>query len=187
MPVSKKRKTKKNGAPNRRLTIRQSARKTAEETMSQIIEAYDIVKAIKPNVIDLIAAELAIAREYVENKLNETVVALDVEEQLGQALDQLEAFQDKIDADTKTINNALVAIDGIMKEADVSASQIMELVKNKKDIGEVRDDLLGLEIDLTNIVDSALMHVNNANTIAMSIGLEWKELISKVPGLNEQG
>lgn len=187
MPVSKKRKTNKNGAPNRRLTIRQSARKTAEETMSQIIEAYDIVKAIKPNVIDLIMAELGIAREYVENKLNESIIALDTEEKLKQVLDQLETFQEKVEGETKTINKTLVVIDNIMKEADVSASQIMELVKNKKDIGEVREDLLGLEIDLTNIIDTVLVHVHNANSLAMGVGLDWKELVSKVPGLNEQG
>lgn len=185
MPVSKKRKTKKNGAGNRRLTIRQSARKAAEDTMANIIQAYDNVNVVATQVFEPVEAEMGIAESFFKDKLNSPVIDLADEDRFNKYIDRLEEIRDDLEIVKQNRLNALVFIDKEMHKADATATKVMELVQGKKEISEDKDTLLGYEVELAMYMDNVLDVVHKVTTDVSNIVLVYKNYNEHIPEFNE--
>lgn len=185
MPVSKKRKTKKNGASNRRLSIRQSARKAAEDMMANIIQAYDNVNVIASQVFEPIEAEMGIAESFFKDKLNSPIIDLADEDRFNKYTDRLEEIRDGLEIVKQNRLNALVFIDKEMHKADAVATKVMELVRDKKEISEVKDLLLAYEVELATYMDNVLDVVHKVTTDVSNIVLVYKNYNERIPEFNE--
>lgn len=185
MPVSKKRKTKKNGAGNRRLTIRQSARKAAEDTMANIIQAYDNLNVVASQVFEPIEAEMGIAESFFKDKLNSPIIDLADEDRFNKYIDRLEEIRNDLEIVKQNRLNALVLIDKEMHKADAVATKVMELVQGKKEISEDKDMLLGHEVELVMHMDNVIDVVHKVTTDVANIVLVYRNFNESIPEFNE--
>lgn len=167
-----------------KLTFRQSARVSGEQTMVAIIQAYDQVKEAKDKVIDVVLAEAKVADELMSNMRRDTETWEKNKEkfsELGET--EVSDFIVATEKKTEEVVEVLVLLNEIMVKADGIVTNVLERVRAGIPKDGSHDDykqqLLGLELEHIGLMDKTVNIVAGVMVDMSEVGNGWRLIANK--------